>query len=64
MCRLVSGEWPWPLSRIRQRQSALQVAPDQVQFNLDCGLKTRKWKEVKPALAKLVKAARQAQASE
>jgi 5-methyltetrahydropteroyltriglutamate--homocysteine methyltransferase len=35
------------------------LAPDQIWINPDCGLKTRKWEEVKPALINLVEAARQ-----
>ena len=32
---------------------------DQIWVNPDCGLKTRKWDEVRPALANMVAAARQ-----
>jgi 5-methyltetrahydropteroyltriglutamate--homocysteine methyltransferase len=34
------------------------LAPEQLWVNPDCGLKTRRWNEVKPALAILVEAAR------
>jgi 5-methyltetrahydropteroyltriglutamate--homocysteine methyltransferase len=35
-----------------------RLAPDQIWVNPDCGLKTRKWEEVRPALANMVEAAR------
>jgi 5-methyltetrahydropteroyltriglutamate--homocysteine methyltransferase len=35
------------------------LAPDQIWVNPDCGLKTRRWEEVKPALEHLVAAAKQ-----
>jgi 5-methyltetrahydropteroyltriglutamate--homocysteine methyltransferase len=38
------------------------LSPDQVWVNPDCGLKTRRWEEVKPALATMVAAARTARA--
>ncbi|HVX10611.1 MAG TPA: 5-methyltetrahydropteroyltriglutamate--homocysteine S-methyltransferase [Pirellulales bacterium] len=38
------------------------LSPDQVWVNPDCGLKTRRWEEVKPALATMVAAARSARA--
>ncbi len=38
--------------------AARHLAPDQIWVNPDCGLKTRSWEEVKPALANMVKAAR------
>jgi 5-methyltetrahydropteroyltriglutamate--homocysteine methyltransferase len=38
------------------------LTPDQVWVNPDCGLKTRKWEEVKPALATMVAAAKTARA--
>ena len=42
-------------------EKALEVLPpEQLWVNPDCGLKTRQWKEVKPALAAMVEAARQA----
>jgi 5-methyltetrahydropteroyltriglutamate--homocysteine methyltransferase len=34
------------------------LTPEQLWVNPDCGLKTRKWEEVKPALATLVETAR------
>jgi len=34
------------------------LAPEQVWVNPDCGLKTRKWEEVKPALVIMVAAAK------
>jgi 5-methyltetrahydropteroyltriglutamate--homocysteine methyltransferase len=34
------------------------LSPEQLWVNPDCGLKTRRWEEVKPALATLVEAAR------
>jgi 5-methyltetrahydropteroyltriglutamate--homocysteine methyltransferase len=35
-----------------------RLAPDQMWVNPDCGLKTRKWDEVRPALVNMVEAAR------
>ena len=35
------------------------LSPDQIWVNPDCGLKTRGWKEVEPALANMVEAAKQ-----
>ena len=35
-----------------------RLSPDQIWVNPDCGLKTRHWDEVRPALANMVKAAR------
>jgi 5-methyltetrahydropteroyltriglutamate--homocysteine methyltransferase len=35
-----------------------RLSPDQVWVNPDCGLKTRRWDEVKPALRNMVQAAR------
>jgi len=40
-----------------------RLAPDQIWVNPDCGLKTRKWDEVRPALINMVEAARQARAT-
>lgn len=40
-----------------QKASAM-LSPEQIWINPDCGLKTRKWDEVKPAIANLVAAAR------
>ena len=34
------------------------LTPDQIWVNPDCGLKTRRWEEVKPALTNMVEAAR------
>jgi len=36
-----------------------RLAVGQLWINPDCGLKTRKWEEVKPALLNMVEAARQ-----
>jgi 5-methyltetrahydropteroyltriglutamate--homocysteine methyltransferase len=36
-----------------------QLADSQLWINPDCGLKTRKWEEVRPALVNMVDAARQ-----
>jgi 5-methyltetrahydropteroyltriglutamate--homocysteine methyltransferase len=41
------------LDKARER-----LAPDQIWVNPDCGLKTRKWDEVKPALVNMVAAAK------
>ncbi len=41
------------LEKARER-----LAPDQIWVNPDCGLKTRRWEEVKPALANMVAAAK------
>ena len=35
-----------------------RLAADQIWVNPDCGLKTRKWEEVRPALANMVEAAK------
>lgn len=44
---------------IEQIKSRLEVlAKDKIWVNPDCGLKTRKWEEVKPALKNMVEAAR------
>ncbi|MGH6927673.1 MAG: 5-methyltetrahydropteroyltriglutamate--homocysteine S-methyltransferase, partial [Dongiaceae bacterium] len=45
------------LAKARER-----LAADQIWVNPDCGLKTRKWDEVRPALVNMVEAARQARA--
>jgi 5-methyltetrahydropteroyltriglutamate--homocysteine methyltransferase len=42
------------LSLARQR-----IDDDQLWVNPDCGLKTRKWEEVRPALVNMVAAARE-----
>ncbi|WP_316977925.1 5-methyltetrahydropteroyltriglutamate--homocysteine S-methyltransferase [Shumkonia mesophila] len=39
-------------------KAAERLAPDQIWVNPDCGLKTRKWEEVRPALVNMVEAAR------
>lgn len=39
-----------------------RLAANQLWINPDCGLKTRKWEEVKPALLNMVEAARQLRA--
>jgi 5-methyltetrahydropteroyltriglutamate--homocysteine methyltransferase len=36
------------------------LAPEQLWVNPDCGLKTRRWEEVRPAMAAMVAAARRA----
>ena len=41
---------------IRLAQEHLR--PEQLWVNPDCGLKTRRWEEVKPAIAAMVAAAR------
>jgi 5-methyltetrahydropteroyltriglutamate--homocysteine methyltransferase len=41
------------LEKARER-----IAPDQIWVNPDCGLKTRKWDEVRPALVNMVTAAK------
>ncbi len=40
-------------------KAAERLSPDQLWVNPDCGLKTRKWEEVRPALINMVAAARQ-----
>lgn len=43
----------------KQIESFLEVLPkEQLWINPDCGLKTRKWKEVKESLKNMVKAAK------
>jgi 5-methyltetrahydropteroyltriglutamate--homocysteine methyltransferase len=39
------------------RRALLVLSPEQLWVNPDCGLKTRKWEEVDPALSAMVKAA-------
>jgi cytosine/adenosine deaminase-related metal-dependent hydrolase len=39
--------------------AAARLKPEQIWVNPDCGLKTRKWQEVKPALAAMIDAAKQ-----
>jgi 5-methyltetrahydropteroyltriglutamate--homocysteine methyltransferase len=38
--------------------AAARLKPEQIWVNPDCGLKTRKWQEVKPALAAMIDAAK------
>ncbi len=45
------------------RAAAKAIPKEQLWINPDCGLKTRRWEEVKPALQNLVAAARQARES-
>jgi len=40
------------------RLAMKRLSPDQLWVNPDCGLKTRRWEEVRPALDNMVKAAR------
>lgn len=40
-----------------------RLAPEQLWVNPDCGLKTRKWEEVRPALVNMVAAAKRARAA-
>ena len=44
-------------------KAARRLSPDQIWVNPDCGLKTRRWEEVRPALVNLVAAARQMRAN-
>jgi 5-methyltetrahydropteroyltriglutamate--homocysteine methyltransferase len=46
------------LDKARER-----LSPDQIWVNPDCGLKTRKWDEVKPALINMVEAAKKLRAT-
>jgi 5-methyltetrahydropteroyltriglutamate--homocysteine methyltransferase len=39
------------------------LAPEQLWVNPDCGLKTRQWSEVRPAIEAMVGAARRVRAS-
>jgi 5-methyltetrahydropteroyltriglutamate--homocysteine methyltransferase len=42
---------------VRQIELLLEVLPkEQLWINPDCGLKTRKWEEVKPSLINMVEA--------
>jgi 5-methyltetrahydropteroyltriglutamate--homocysteine methyltransferase len=45
------------------RAAASVIPQERLWVNPDCGLKTRRWEEVKPALQNLVAAARQARAN-
>jgi 5-methyltetrahydropteroyltriglutamate--homocysteine methyltransferase len=49
-----AGDMASLLKKARER-----LAPDQIWVNPDCGLKTRRWEEVKPALENMVAAAKQ-----
>ena len=40
------------------RKAARVLSPSQIWVNPDCGLKTRRWEEVRPALVEMVEAAR------
>ena len=45
---------------IQQIRSRMEVLPvEQLWINPDCGLKTRKWQEVKPALTNMVQAVKE-----
>ncbi|MFQ5955585.1 MAG: 5-methyltetrahydropteroyltriglutamate--homocysteine S-methyltransferase [Kiloniellales bacterium] len=46
----------------RLRKACARLSPEQVWVNPDCGLKTRGWDEVRPALANMVEAARRLRA--
>ncbi|WP_333794307.1 5-methyltetrahydropteroyltriglutamate--homocysteine S-methyltransferase [Hyphomicrobium sp.] len=53
-----TGDMSALLAKARER-----LSPDQIWVNPDCGLKTRKWEEVLPALENMVAAAREARAA-
>ncbi|ALK09881.1 5-methyltetrahydropteroyltriglutamate--homocysteine S-methyltransferase [Blastochloris viridis] len=44
-------------------KAARRLSPDQIWVNPDCGLKTRRWEEVRPALVNMMEAARQMRAN-
>jgi 5-methyltetrahydropteroyltriglutamate--homocysteine methyltransferase len=45
-------------------EKAVEVlTPDQIWVNPDCGLKTRRWEEVRPSLVAMVEAAREIRSS-
>jgi 5-methyltetrahydropteroyltriglutamate--homocysteine methyltransferase len=46
------------------RKALVVLSPDQVWVNPDCGLKTRGWAEVAPAIENLVAAARRVRAAQ
>ena len=50
----------WDLTEVRALlEKALEVlSPEQLWVNPDCGLKTRRWEEVKPSLENMVAAAK------
>ncbi|UUO04405.1 5-methyltetrahydropteroyltriglutamate--homocysteine S-methyltransferase [Blastopirellula sp. J2-11] len=59
-----SPQAPTPESMLRLLTKAAEVlSPAQIWVNPDCGLKTRKWDEVRPALTNMVKAAEAARQS-
>ncbi|EAQ78588.1 5-methyltetrahydropteroyltriglutamate--homocysteine S-methyltransferase [Blastopirellula marina] len=59
-----SPQAPTSESMLRLLTKAAEVlSPAQIWVNPDCGLKTRKWDEVRPALANMVKAAEAARQS-
>ncbi|MCG2586072.1 5-methyltetrahydropteroyltriglutamate--homocysteine S-methyltransferase [Massilia sp. TS11] len=45
------------------QQAARRIAPERLWVNPDCGLKTRRWDEVLPALERMVQAAQQLRAA-
>jgi 5-methyltetrahydropteroyltriglutamate--homocysteine methyltransferase len=45
------------------KKAALRIPAEQLWVNPDCGLKTRRWEEVKPALLNMVTAAKKLRAS-
>lgn len=45
------------------RQACRHLRPDQLWVNPDCGLKTRRWEEVRPALTHMVQAAKEMRAA-
>jgi 5-methyltetrahydropteroyltriglutamate--homocysteine methyltransferase len=45
------------------KKATKRLDPNQIWVNPDCGLKTRTWDEVRPALINMVEAARQARSS-
>ena len=44
------------------RLARMRLSDAQIWINPDCGLKTRKWEEVRPALVNMVAAARELRA--
>ncbi|MCS6997350.1 MAG: 5-methyltetrahydropteroyltriglutamate--homocysteine S-methyltransferase [Casimicrobiaceae bacterium] len=44
------------------KRASERIAPERLWVNPDCGLKTRRWEEVRPALANMVEAARRLRA--
>jgi 5-methyltetrahydropteroyltriglutamate--homocysteine methyltransferase len=44
--------------RLLMGKAAERIAPERLWVNPDCGLKTRQWSEVLPALTNMVQAAR------